>query len=276
MKRATSALLAALVIVVAVSGCSQPAKSRLPVATSTTLMGYIVQQVGGDSVDVLNIVPASQHPGNFDAKPSDIEKLARAKLFLVHGFPGETYVPAIIKAANNPDLKLLTISDNRSWMTPEVQIAAADMVAVALSDADPPNKSAYEARAKQYKDRVAAKATAVRAKLSASNVATLKAISSGFQAPFAAWAGVKVVGTYLTQESLTLQFVQDLEDKGKAQGVNVVIDNVHSGAEIGKGIAEDLKAKHIVLVYFPGGLPNTETWEKAIDYDVSQLVEAAK
>ena len=253
--------------------CSTAQSNKLEVATSTTLLAYITQQVGGDKVDVLNIVPASQHPGNFDAKPSDIEKLQKASLFLVHGFPGETFVPGLVQSANNPNLKLVTISENGSWMTPEVQLAATDRVAAILGEADPANKDFYAQQASEYEARVRAKEADVKSKLAQVDVSSLTAIASVFQAPFASWAGIGVVGTYMPAESLTPQVVKDLVDTGKAKGVNLIIDNVHSGADAGKGLAEELSAKRIVLVYFPGGLPNTDTWEKAIDYDVDQILQ---
>ena len=247
---------------------------RLKIATSTSLLTYIVQQVGGDKVDVFNIVPESQHPGDFDARPGDVQRLAQSSLFLVHGFPGETYVPGLVASANNPNLKLTTIQVDGNWMTPPVQLVATDKVAAALSEADPQNRAAYESGAARYKERVRAKETEVRGKLVGANVGSLKAISSGFQAGFAGWAGIKVVGTYVTPESLTPQTIKDLVDKGRAEGVNLIIDNVHSGRDAGKGLAEDLGARRIVLVNFPGGLENTETWEKAIDYNVGEILKA--
>lgn len=267
------ALASALLIAASSFACAATQSTKLEVATSTTLLAYITQQVGGDKVDVLNIVPASQHPGNFDAKPSDIAKLQKASLFLVHGFPGETYVPGIVQSANNPNLKLITISEDGSWMTPEVQIAATEKVAATLDEADPANKDFYDQRAGEYEARVRAKEAEVKSRLAQVDVSSLTAIASFFQAPFAQWAGISVVGTYMTAESLTPQVLKDLVDTGKAKGVNLIIDNVHSGADAGKGLAEELGAKRIVLVYFPGGFPNTDTWEKAIDYDVNQIVQ---
>src|SRR3972149_11577472 len=81
---------------------------KLKVATSTSLLTYIVQQVGGDKVDVFHVVPESQHPGDLDARPGDVQRLAQASLFLVHGFPGETYVPGLGASARNPNLKVVT------------------------------------------------------------------------------------------------------------------------------------------------------------------------
>ena len=269
-------LFSVTIVAASDAACARTPTDRLEVATSTSLLAYIVEQVGADNVDVLNIVPPSQHPGNFDARPGDVQKLTEARLFLVHGFPGETYVPGLVQAANNPNLQVVTISFSGSWMTPEAQLAAAEKVATALGEADPPNKDTYRQRSGQYQDRVRAKAADVKQRLTGADMASLRALSSVFQAPFVGWAGIKVVGTYSTPESLTPQAVKDLVDKGRSEGVTLVVDNIHSGPDAGKGLAEELRAKRVTLVYFPGGLPNTETWEKAIDYDVNALVEVAR
>jgi len=255
-------------------GCAGAPSTKLSVVTSTSLLAYIVQQIGGADVAMSNMVPAAQHPGDFDPKPSDIQKLASAQLFLVHGFPGETYVPEVVAAANNPALKVVTVSENGSWMTPEVQIDAAGRVADALAAALPANAEVFRTRAAQYQDRVRAKEAEVKARLAQSSVGAVKAISAVQQAGTAQWMGVTVVCTYASPEALTPQAVKDLVDKGRAAGVTLVIDNVHSGKDAGKGLAEELGAQRVVLVYFPGGVDGTETWEKAFDYDVNQVLEA--
>jgi len=272
----STAILAVSMTAAALGACAPGATiEKLKVATSTSLLTYIVQQVGGDKVDVFHVVPESQHPGDFDARPGDVQRLAQASLFLVHGFPGETYVPGLVASASNPNLKVVTAQVDGNWMTPPVQLAATDKVAAALSEADPENGDLYESRATGYKERVRAKEAEVRNRLAGADIGSLKAISAGFQAGFAGWAGIKVVGTYATPESLTAQAVKELVDKGRAEGVNLIIDNVHSGKDAGRGLAEELGAKRIILVNFPGGFENTETWEKAMDYNVGEILKAA-
>jgi zinc transport system substrate-binding protein len=68
--------------------------------------------------------------------------------------------------------------------------------------------------------------------------------------------------------------VRDLVDKGKEKNVMLIIDNLQSGADAGKGIAEELGCKRVILTNFPGGFDNTETWEKAIDYNIKLILEA--
>lgn len=261
--------LAALAI-----GCAPASAPRLKVVTTTSLMSGIVAQIAGDRVKVVTIVPPSQHPGNFDAKPGDIQKLAEADLFLVHGWPGETFVPGLITAANNSKLKLVTVSVAGNWMIPPVQAQAVDKVAAALSQADSQNSASYQKSAGEYQQTIQAKEADIKARLAKANISQVKVIAVDRQADFLQWAGFDVVATYGASESLTPQVVKGLVDKGRAAKVSLVVDNLQSGKDAGKGLAEELGAKDLNLSNFPGGFDSTATWEKAIDRNIELLLGA--
>src|SRR4030042_2454755 len=113
------------------SGCAASGTSKMKVVTCTSLLGYIAGQVGGDMVEVINLIPPVQHPGNFNVRPGDVQTLASSKLFLVHGWPGEGFVDKLVESANNPGLVVYMASVEGNWMTPAVQSTAADKVAAA-------------------------------------------------------------------------------------------------------------------------------------------------
>ena len=115
-----------LLVPVILTGCADSGTEQLKVVASTSHLEQLVQTIGGDAVDVINIVPAASHPGDFDASPGDIKKLADADLFLWHNWPGEVYVPALIESADNPDMEVIAIEIQGSWMTPPVQLKAID------------------------------------------------------------------------------------------------------------------------------------------------------
>ncbi|MDD5190522.1 MAG: zinc ABC transporter substrate-binding protein, partial [Dehalococcoidales bacterium] len=71
--------------------CTPAEEAGIKVVTSTSLIQYIVEQVGGSKVEVINVVPPNLHPGNFDVKVFDIKQLANAKLFILPGYPGESW-----------------------------------------------------------------------------------------------------------------------------------------------------------------------------------------
>ncbi len=270
----TVMLVLGLAAGLALSSCAPAETARLKVVTSTSLLTYIVERVGGDLVDVVNIVPAAQHPGDFDAKPGDIQHLADADLFLWHGWPGETFVPGLIASADNPDLTVVKIDIKGNWMTPAIQLAATDQIADALSQVDGENSAAYLKAAAEYKAEVAAKDAEIKARLAEVNLSEINVIGSFWQAGFIEWMGLNVVATYADPDSLTPQVVKELLDKGREAEVNLIIDNLQSGRDAGRAIAEELGSRRIILSNFPGGLENTETWEKAIDRNIELILGA--
>ena len=105
----TSLLVLSLVVSLMLASCSSAGTAKLKVVTSTSLIAQIVERVGGDMVDVVNIIPPAQCPGHFDVKPGDIQKLADADLFILHGWQGEKFSQELIDSANNPDLTVVSI-----------------------------------------------------------------------------------------------------------------------------------------------------------------------
>jgi zinc transport system substrate-binding protein len=104
----------------------------------------------------------------------------------------------------------------------------------------------------------------------------VKVIASARQADFLQWAGFNVVASFASPQALTPQVVKDLVDKGKAEGVRVVVNNLQDSPDVGKGIAGELGVPNLNLSNFPGGLEDTVTWEKAIDRNVDLLIIALK
>ncbi len=261
-------------VAVLLSGCTPTGTNRLKVVAGTSLLEYIVRQVGGEKVEVVDLIPPMNHPGNFDVKPGDIQTLANASLFLLHGWPGEGYADKLIASANNPNLTVVKANVNGNWMIPSVQAAATDRVAEILSQIDSKNAAAYQKSAEEYKQRIQAKEADIKSRLAKANVSQVNVIVSVRQVDFVKWAGLSVVATFGAPDTLTPQVVKELVDKGRQAKVTVIINNLQDGKDAGKAIAEELGAKNLNLSNVPGGLDNTETWEKAIDLNVELLLGA--
>jgi zinc transport system substrate-binding protein len=257
-----------------ISGCSPAGTSKLKVVTSTSLIAQIVERVGGDKVDVINIIPPAQCPGHFDVKPGDIQKLADADLFLLHGWQGEQFSQELIDSANNPDLTVAKVDVPGNWMTPSVQQEATDLIASGLTQVDAENSPYYQKSAKEYQAMIAAKETEIKAKLAQANLPTVKVMCAEMQDGFVKWIGLNLIAAYGRPDSLTPQVVKELVDKGREAEVSLIIDNMQSGKDAGAGIAEELNCQRIILSNFPGGFENTETWEKAIDRNIELILGA--
>jgi len=253
-------------------GCTPEDTSRLQVVTTTSLLTYITEQVAGNKVEVVNFILPSQHPGDFDAKPGDIQRLADADLFLWHNWPGEVFVPELIESADNPDLNVVAIDIKGNWMTPPVQQEAANKIAVALSQVDSRNSDAYQQGAEDYNDAIDAKAAELKT-LIEPGFSGVKVLVSFWQAGFAGWAGFDVIDTY-GPAALTIDTTRELVDKGKKAGVTLVIDNLQSGRDTGKALAVELGAERVILSNFPGAYETSGTWEEEIDYNIDLILEA--
>jgi len=271
-----------LVVSLAVSSllgsCASTETPQLKVVTSISLIAQIVERVGGDLVDVVNIIPPAQCPGHFDVKPGDIQKLADADLFLLGGWQGEMFSQELIDSANNPDLTVVVLgipsNPQSNWMTPPVQQKAVEEITIALSQVDNSNSAAYQESAAEYRDQIETKATEIKETLAGENLSNINVICSGMQAAFLKWVGLDVVVFYGRPDSLTPQVVKDLVDKGREAKVTLIIDNLQSGQDAGAGVAEELGCARIILSNFPGGFDNTETWEKAIDRNIELILGA--
>jgi zinc transport system substrate-binding protein len=268
-------LLAVTLLAVSVlSGCSDEDKDRLKVVTSTSLISSIVERIGGDKVDVVNIIPPAQCPGHFDVSPGDVQKLADAALFLMHGWQGEKFSEELIASADNPDLTVVSINIEGNWMTPPVYQQAVDTIAAALVDVDAENASAYEESASGLKKIIADKGAEIEARLADKNLASVNVMCADQQMGFVEWTGLNVVEIFGRPDTFTPQVTKELVDKGRQENVSLIIDNLQSGQDAGAGLAEELGCTRIILSNFPGGFDDTETWEKAIDENIDLILDA--
>jgi zinc transport system substrate-binding protein len=271
-------LIVGLVAGIFQGGCTEEETSRMKVVTTTSLMEHIALKVGGDVVDVVNIIPPAQCPGHFDVKPGDVQKLADADLFLMHGWQGELFTEELIASADNPDMVTSVINakvgENVNWMTPPVQKAAVDLIAEALKQVDEANGEAYQENADAYKAEIEAKEAAIAALFADEDLGSVKVMCNEQLTGLVRWLGVDLVETYGRPDSLTPQVVKELVDTAREEGVVLFIDNLQSGAEAAVQMAEEVGCNRIVFTNFPGGFDGTETWEKAISYDIDILLEA--
>jgi len=282
LKKSKLLIVAVITVILILSsifgGCAESDTSRLKVVTTTSLLTQIVERVAGDMVDVVNIIPPSQCPGHFDVKPGDIQKLSDAQLFLMHGWQGEMFTGELIASANNPNLTAIQINakvgENTNWMAPPVQQAAVDNIVAALSQVDSENKAAYEEAGAKYKSEIDAKTAEIEAIIADSNFAGIKVMCNEQLTGLVQWMGLDIVSTYGRPDSLTPQVVKELVDTARAEEVVLFIDNLQSGAEAAVQMAEEVGCKRVTFTNFPGGYDGTETWEKAIDYDIDLVLGA--
>jgi zinc transport system substrate-binding protein len=270
-------LIAALVgVLVTVLVLAQHAQPSTDIMAGSSLISNIIQDVAGDKMETRTLIPPGLCPGHYDVKPSDIEALANSKALFIHDY--QQYfqnVNGAVEAAENPDLIITVLNVTGNWMVPAVQAEAVGKIAQALVQLDPENAAYYQERAAEREQAILAYGEDVKNELQGAGVDGVKVLCADMQVGFVQWAGFDIVATYGRPEDLSTTDVAQLITEAKDAGVALVIDNLQSGsATLGATMEQDIEAIPVTISNFPGGLENTETWEKAIDKNVDLLLEA--
>jgi len=275
-RRVVSLALLAVCVVAGLTTCYTRQGGGI-VAGSAHLEAIVRALTDGDpAVAIHNLVPAGMCPGHYDMKPSDVAAVAGAQVVLLHdwqqGMPG---VKRLVEAANVPPERLHILQVEGNWMTPEAHGRAVQAVAEVLSQQPEADGQVYAERAAGLVEAGRALEEQARRELDKAEVSGMKVVVSEKQAPVLAWAGFDVVGTFGRAEELSVADVEALVALAKEQHISLVVVNLQSGdTEMGKAIAREAGAVHVVLTNFPGGFPGTETWEQALATNVDRLVEA--
>ncbi|MGQ9546686.1 MAG: metal ABC transporter substrate-binding protein [Dehalococcoidia bacterium] len=262
-----------LAILFTLLSCTQPSTD---VMAGSSLIANIIQDVADGKLETHTLIPPGVCPGHYDIKPSDIQRLANCDALFIHDYQQNFQnIKGAIEAAKNPALVVIVLNVTGNWMVPTVQAEAVNKIAEALCEIDPENAAYYQQRAADRKQAVLAYGDDVKNRLQEAGVDGVKVICADMQQGFVRWAGFDIVATYGRPEELSASDVEQLITKAREAGVALVIDNLQSGATAtSETMAQDIGAIQVTISNFPGGLENTETWEKAIDKNVDLLREA--
>jgi zinc transport system substrate-binding protein len=239
-------LLWTLATALLVPGCAS-SSGRTRVVASTTLISTIVQTIGGERFAVTTIAPAGLCPGHFDLKPSDVAAANNARLVLNHGW--EAWYPSLEKAIVPPGPRKVTLATQGNWMIPELQKQAAVEIAALLAEIDTARADTYRLAVTRYETEVDSAAAAARALLAGKELPAV--IAAEQQTPSLKWLGFRVVANYGRAEDFTAQELTRLARVASDSGVKLVVDNLQSGPDTGKPLADGLGAKHVTLTNFP-------------------------
>jgi len=269
------AALALAAMLLPLSCTSSPAAS-VDIMAGSSFIANIIQDIADGKLEAQTIIPPGVCPGHYDVKPSDIEALANSKALIIHNYQ-QNYqnIVGAVEAAENADLIITVLNVTGNWMVPVVQTEGVGKIAQALGDLDPENAAYYQQRAADREQAILAKGEQVKNELDGAGVDGAKVLCADMQAGFVQWAGFDIVSTFGRPEDLTPAQVAGLIDQAQEAGVALVIDNLQSGSTtLGASMEQDIEAIPVTISNFPGGLEDTETWEKAIDKNVDLLLDA--
>ena len=183
-----SLVIPLVVATVAVAGCSQggddpggapaTAEGRAPVRIVTTVspLRSIAENVGGDRVVVVGLVPEGTNAHTFEPQPSAAREIGAADLIVVNGLNLELPTMELATANARDGVTILQLGENtispeeyvfdfsfpptegnpnpHLWTAPHLAARYAQLVADALAGVDPDGAAYYEANAVRFRDRL--------------------------------------------------------------------------------------------------------------------------
>lgn len=246
--------------------------SKPLVVTTTSVLSSVVEDLAGDIVDVLHIVPPSLCPGHYDIRPGDVELIRSASLVIKHGIMGEFWLKTLIDKANESgDLRIPVVTVGGSWNTPNAARTLYKNVASALK-----NYLGIDINQRLNACLQAINATEIELMELAyeSKFKDVPVVVMLWQKSFVELLGFRVVATYGPPEKLTESDIIEIEENATKEGAKLVIDNIHSGVSVGKRIANDIGAIHVALINFPGVIPEANNLTSMMMYNARLLAEA--
>ncbi|HEY0189293.1 MAG TPA: zinc ABC transporter substrate-binding protein [Cellulomonas sp.] len=149
------------------SDTTSAAATGVSVVTSTNVYGDIVEQVGGDLVDVTSIISdPSADPHSYEANAQTQLALSEAALVIENGGGYDDFVDTMLSSLDDQpelinvvDLSGKTAEDGEElnehvWYDFPTVVTLADEIADQLSALDPDNADTYAANAATFTDQV--------------------------------------------------------------------------------------------------------------------------
>jgi zinc transport system substrate-binding protein len=277
-KKLVPGILAVLLLASASTllSCAQSTQPSVDIMAGSSFIANIVQDISDGELEAQALIPPGTCPGHYDVKPSEIQALANSKALFIHNYQ-QNYenVTGAIEAADNPDLIITVLNVTGNWMVPTVQIEGVNKIAQALCEIYPENAAYYQQRAADREQAILAHGDDVENELKEAVVEGIRVLCADMQQGFVNWAGFNITATFGRPEDLSATDMNQLITEANQAGVVLIIDNLQSGsATLGAAIEQDVEAVPVTISNFPGGLDDTETWEKAIDKNVDLLVAA--
>jgi len=150
-----------LMVVLMISSSSVMAADRLEIVVSISPQQWLVEQIGGDRVDVRVLVAPGESPTTYQPTDAQVTHLMQAKIYFRIGVPFERglWFEALGKMARLERIDVregieLQGDDPHIWLSPRLLSIQAATVAAALSRHDPIERGFYAANLDRLETRL--------------------------------------------------------------------------------------------------------------------------
>ncbi|NMM98738.1 ABC transporter substrate-binding protein [Bifidobacterium sp. DSM 109959] len=151
-----TAMMASAALMAGMAGCGSNGANnsadtgKLEVVASINQWGSVAQELGGEHVDVTNIMSKTNvEAHDYEPTSRDIAKFTSAKVSVVNGADYDSWA---VKAAQSTKANLVNAAESAGiedganphvWFSSKVRVAAADAITAAYQKADPDHSDEY-------------------------------------------------------------------------------------------------------------------------------------
>ncbi|MBK9440655.1 MAG: metal ABC transporter substrate-binding protein [Comamonadaceae bacterium] len=146
------------------------AAEALPVVASFSILGDLVQVVGGDRVKVTTLAGSDADAHEFAPSPADAKAVLGARMFVINGLNFEPWAQKLAKSAGYKGETVVASkgvkprqmaaeaghdhghaeTDPHAWQNPLIVVQYVNNIAAGLAKADPSGAATYKANAEAY------------------------------------------------------------------------------------------------------------------------------
>ncbi|MDR2017743.1 MAG: metal ABC transporter substrate-binding protein [Syntrophobacterales bacterium] len=304
--KSKSLSLIILITLLAVLFAAAPARAtKIRVVTTLTDLADFTRAIGGDLVEVRSLAIGVEGTHGVPMKPSFVPIMNRADLLMLVGFDCEhAFLPALLEASKNPRIQKdkqgyvdcskgitpreMPLSTERSsgdvhpygnphyMLNPNLAKIAIGNIFTSLAAFAPEHRAEFTRNRDTYLAKLSATISALEKE--AKPLKGVKFVSyHGHWPYFAERFGMVYFGMIELKPGIdpTARHIEEIIRTMKAENVSIVVREPQFPEKVPKSIAEQTGATMVTLPIMPGGVPNTETYIKMMDYLIKTMVSAA-
>lgn len=304
-------LLLWLVLLAVLPACTAapapaPADSKLKVMATTTIVGDVVRQVGGQAVAVTTLLPVGADPHTFQPTPREVAQVADARVIFANGAGLEEFLKPMLENAGggaqvislSDGIQLLQAGDEsgepahpgeddhsagdpHTWFDPQNVILWTQVIEKKLGELDPSDAATYTANAQAYRAELRGLDEWIQSQVEQLPAENRKLVTDHTSFTyFAARYGFEQVGAlvpaYSTLAQPSAQELAALEESIRSLGVKAVFVEQAANPTLAQRVAQDSGVPVVPLyngsLSAPGGPAGT--YIDFMRYNVAAIVKA--
>jgi zinc transport system substrate-binding protein len=285
-KRQTGARMVGMILVaLVVSGCRDsrdpsPAAANgavkatistlnAPIAVTSSYLEAAVRDIRLQEVPLVRLAGPSMCPGHFDMRPSQISDLARCRLLVRFDFQRSLDE----KLSDQTKLSILSVALPGGICVPDTYLEVCRQIADHFVSAGEMERPAAERRLDEIANRMTTLTDTVRRKINATGLRGAPVLTSGHQAAFCQWLGLRPVATFSGGDTAGTGEIDQAVKAGQSADVTIIGANEPEGRRLADALADRLHARVVVFANFPE--PDKESaFDNMVFGNLTALLEA--